>query len=603
MRKHIRYLALFLLMLMLIVIPSSCRHEASDDDAYTESDAAYKDGENGASEDKSENRDDDSSDGDLSPKNDVPQGGSDGNNAAQNGSSGPSGQDKKGYIEDENGIVVTARPDISYNSDYIIINDKNVDYKSIPEEEQGLEKSERRATEASKYDFDNNPIINRDRQQNKSCLPSFNIDDTGFVREGTRLSNLRGKTLAFFTADNFAAWSYRDEKGRTIDEWEWFNQLKRELGLNIKYTVKQHNQSTQAALTAMNSGAACDIVYSNHVVFPSALCISRSLTNLININNLGSSPGVCKKTMDLCKWGNTLRLVSPIGCVDVLWYNETLAQQLGLPDPHIMWENGMWDWNSFKRFLNSAPAALSDGSPLCAFVEWTHNASYIWPSTNGCVYMQIDSENYVPAILNAWDNPKTIEAWEFITTVHNSVSFGCDENGDGSEEAHLGLYEGTTLMSATMYTQVYRDTEYSKNIRINWVPYPKSPNECGQEICQFYGFGMMLPKKTANENNVYAALKFMELWATRFTESLFDNLNTFEYHRFNYKERKQYFDFVTQNVVFGLAMNDFEGSQVYTRTNFFEAFCGTGEYNVKTEAAKASNFILSYVEDCMKFGE
>lgn len=158
-------------------------------------------------------------------------------------------------------------------------------------------------------------------------------------------------------------------------------------------------------------------------------------------------------------------------------------------------------------------------------------------------------------------------------------------------------------MSATMYTQVYRDTEYSKNIRINWVPYPKSPNECGQEICQFYGFGMMLPKKTANANNVYAALKFMELWATRFTESLFDNLNTFEYHRFNYKERKQYFDFVTQNVVFGLAMNDFEGSQVYTRTNFFEAFCGTGEYNVKTEAAKASNFILSYVEDCMKFGE
>lgn len=86
----------------------------------------------------------------------------------------------------------------------------------------------------------------------------------------------------------------------------------------------------------------------------------------------------------------------------MLWYNETLAQQLGLPDPHIMWENGMWDWNSFKSFLNSAPAALSDGSPLCAFVEWTHNSSYIWPSTNGCVYMKIDSENYVPAILNAW---------------------------------------------------------------------------------------------------------------------------------------------------------------------------------------------------------
>lgn len=611
MRKHIRCLALFLAMLMLLVILCSCKHEASDDDAYTDSDVTHEDADNGTNE----NENGASGGGSLKSEA-TAQGGSAGGDAAQSGSAGSSSaqsdgsassyREENGYGEDvvigDAGDFGIVRDDIIYDDDYVITTIIDP-YKSVPEAEQGLEKSERRATEMSKYNFDCNPIINRDRQQNKEAMPSFDIDGTCFVRDGTRLSALRGKTLEFFTADNFAAWSYRDEKGRTIDEWEWFKQLKRELGLNIKYTVKQHNASTQAALTAMNSGAACDIVYSNHVVFPSVLCISRSLTELININNLGSSPGVCKKTMDLCKWGNTLRLVSPIGCVDVLWYNETLAQQLGIPDPHIMWENGLWDWNSFKRFLNAAPAALSDGSPLCAFVEWTHNSSYIWPSTNGSVYMQIDAESTAPAVINAWDSSKTIEAWEFITGVHNSVSFGCDENGDGCEEAHLGLYEGTTLMSATMYTQVYRDTEYSKNIRINWVPYPKSPNESGREICQFYGFGMMLPKKTANEANVNVALKFMELWATRFTESLFDNLNTFEYHRFNYNERKQYFDFVTRNVVFGLAMNDFEGSQVYTRTNFFEAFYGTGEFNVKTEAAKASNFILSYLVDCLKFGE
>ena len=143
--------------------------------------------------------------------------------------------------------------------------------------------------------------------------------------------------------------------------------------------------------------------------------------------------------------------------------------------------------------------------------------------------------------MTAWDNPKTLEAWEFITSVHNSVEFGSDADGEGMEQAHLGLYEGTTLMSATMFTQVYRDTEYSKNIRINWVPYPKSNNPYGQEICQYYGFGMMLPQKTVHEYNVDIALKFMELWATRFTESLFDNLNTFEYYNFNYKQRKQYF--------------------------------------------------------------
>ena len=46
---------------------------------------------------------------------------------------------------------------------------------------------------------------------------------------------------------------------------------------------------------------------------PQALCVSRSITSFVNINNLGSSPGVCKNTMDVCRWGNTLRVVAPIG--------------------------------------------------------------------------------------------------------------------------------------------------------------------------------------------------------------------------------------------------------------------------------------------------
>lgn len=137
-----------------------------------------------------------------------------------------------------------------------------------------------RATEASKYNFDQNPLINRDRQQNKGLAPSFNIDDTGFVRAGTKIADLKKKTLAFYTADNFAAWSYRNEKGVTIDEWEWFSQLKKEYGLTIKYTKSQHMKSTESALQAMNAGKPCDIIYSNHVVFPSSLCITRHLPTL-----------------------------------------------------------------------------------------------------------------------------------------------------------------------------------------------------------------------------------------------------------------------------------------------------------------------------------
>ena len=617
MKKLSRYLAVLLIVLMFASMAVSCKKGPADDESGV---ADTDNGENSSTEGGNTEGGDDgkggtSTDGKDNNNNNNGSGG--GNNGGGGGGSGATdnngnkvdvSDDEKihhdGYSEDKDGNVTDTKTDEAYDENFHYETTITNDNGFIPDEEQGLEKSERRATEASKYNFDQNPLINRDRQQNKGLAPSFNIDDTGFVRAGTKIADLKNKTLAFYTADNFAAWSYRNEKGVTIDEWEWFSQLKKEYGLTIKYTKSQHMKSTESALQAMNAGKQCDIIYSNHVVFPSSLCITRSITDVVNINNLGSSPGVCKNTMDTAKWGNTLRLIAPIGVVDVIWYNQTLTQELGLSDPHLMWEKGKWSWSSFSDYMKSVPAKNNRGEDLVAFVQWPSNASYIWPSTNGSPRIYIDADADKPALINNWLKPETLEAWEFITGVCNSINYGCSaETTPGNQKEHLGLYNGTTIMSATMYTQVYRDTEYSKKVQINWVPYPKSDNANGKEVCQYYGFGMMLPKKTSKPDNVNIALKFMELWATRFTETIFDNLNTFEYYNFNYKQRKQYFDFVTKNVVFALAMNDFEGSTLSSDTNFFKCFTGDPAYNVRTEATKGANIVQNYIKDSMKFGQ
>lgn len=616
MKKLSRYLAVLLIVLMFASMAVSCKKGPADDESGV-ADTDNGEGsstEGGNTEGGDDGSGDTSTDGKDNNNNNNGSGGGNNNGGSGSGATDDNGNkvdvsdDEKihhdGYSEDKDGNVTDTKTDEAYDENFHYETTITNDNGFIPDEEQGLEKSERRATEASKYNFDQNPLINRDRQQNKGLAPSFNIDDTGFVRAGTKLADLKNKTLAFYTADNFAAWSYRNEKGVTIDEWEWFSQLKKEYGLTIKYTKSQHMKSTESALQAMNAGKQCDIVYSNHVVFPSSLCITRSITDVININNLGSSPGVCKNTMDTAKWGNTLRLIAPIGVVDVIWYNQTLTQELGLSDPHLMWEKGKWSWSSFSDYMKSVPAKNNRGEDLVAFVQWPSNASYIWPSTNGSPRIYIDADADKPSLINNWLKPETLEAWEFITGVCNSVNYGSSaETTPGNQKEHLGLYNGTTIMSATMYTQVYRDTEYSKKVQINWVPYPKSDNENGKEICQYYGFGMMLPKKTSKPDNVNIALKFMELWATRFTETIFDNLNTFEYYNFNYKQRKQYFDFVTKNVVFALAMNDFTGSTLSSDTNFFKCFTGDPAYNVRTEATKGANIVQNYIKESMKFGQ
>ena len=616
MKKLSRYLAVLLIVLMFASMAVSCKKGPADDESGV---ADTDNGEGSSTEGGNTEGGDDgkggtSTDGKDNNNNNNGSGGGNNNGGSGSGATDNNGNkvdvsdDEKihhdGYSEDKDGNVTDTKTDEAYDENFHYETTITNDNGFIPDEEQGLEKSERRATEASKYNFDQNPLINRDRQQNKGLAPSFNIDDTGFVRAGTKSADLKNKTLAFYTADNFAAWSYRNEKGVTIDEWEWFSQLKKEYGLTIKYTKSQHMKSTESALQAMNAGKQCDIIYSNHVVFPSSLCITRSITDVVNINNLGSSPGVCKNTMDTAKWGNTLRLIAPIGVVDVIWYNQTLTQELGLSDPHLMWEKGKWSWSSFSDYMKSVPAKNNRGEDLVAFVQWPTNASYIWPSTNGSPRIYIDADADKPALINNWLKPETLEAWEFITGVCNSINYGSsEETTPGNQKEHLGLYNGTTIMSATMYTQVYRDTEYSKKVQINWVPYPKSDNANGKEVCQYYGFGMMLPKKTSKPDNVNIALKFMELWATRFTETIFDNLNTFEYYNFNYKQRKQYFDFVTKNVVFALAMNDFTGSTLSSDTNFFKCFTGDPAYNVRTEATKGANIVQNYIKESMKFGQ
>ncbi len=612
MKKLSRLIAVLIILLMLGTLSVSCKKQANDDD-----EAVIGTEEEGSTENSTEDGNDDGG------KEDGGKNEQDTNKNPQNNQSGgnninktPTAQDKQEAIdkaeqqgegagswkEDEEGNIIETG-DHKYDEEYRIEGAVTNDNGFIPDEEQGLEKSERFATEQSKYNFDQNPLINRDRQVNREAMPSFDINDTGFVRKGIKIADLRGVKLQFFTADTFAAWSYRNKKGETITEWQWFKDLKSEIGLDIKYTVKKHGDSINSALQSMNSGKQCDVIYTNHAILcPQALCVSKSITSLVNINNLGSSPGVCKTTMDMCKWGNTLRLIAPIGVVDILWYNQTLNQELNLSDPHIMWEKGVWDWDSFKKYLMSAPKTTKDGSELVTWTCFTSNIPYSWDSTNGKAGLQIENEAKVPTISNNWGDSQVLRAWEFIASVNQVVNYkqsgGWSTTAAGGQVEHIGLYLGTTLMSATMYTQVYRDTEYSKHIQINWVPFPKATTETGRETCQYYGFGMALPRKTIKPDNESYALKFMELWATRFTETYFDNLNTFEYYNFNYKQRKQFFDFVTQNVVYSAT-----GSVPYHEYgNLLSALGGNAAYNAMTEAEKYKNEAAKDLIEAMKYG-
>jgi ABC-type glycerol-3-phosphate transport system substrate-binding protein len=79
--------------------------------------------------------------------------------------------------------------------------------------------------------------------------------------------------------------------------------------------------------------------------------LSQPLDPYVNTNLIGNSPGVDLRTLEQTKWGGTYRCIAPIGAVDVIWYNESMVEQLGLKDPHTAWKNGKWNWEAWKEFL------------------------------------------------------------------------------------------------------------------------------------------------------------------------------------------------------------------------------------------------------------
>ena len=349
----------------------------------------------------------------------------------------------------------------------------------------------------------------------------------------------------------------------------------------------------------MNAGKALDIIPTHVGGFPKFLNLSQALDPYINIQNLGNSPGVDEMTLNETKWGGTYRCISPIGAVNVLWYNQSMVEEFGLKDPHKTWQEGNWNWDTYKAFVTSVPATTSDGKPLSAYMQCSSDTMYSWPLTNGLAPIQIDTKSSTPNLINNWLDQKTLQAWEFISGVYKSIKIA-------NESEYSNLYKNGTLMMADAVNLMnsWENEEYARNHKYNWVPFPKATTATGRDVAFNYGYTMMIPKKVKTQSNIPYAVKFMELWACRFTEAIFDYFATSCYIGFNYAQRKEYFDFVIHNTYFGVQMNEWDmltGDNKSAMNRFFSAQKNQS-YNIVTEANAVKNIVEQAITDCLAYG-
>ncbi len=452
-----------------------------------------------------------------------------------------------------------------------------------------------------KYDMASNPLLAESKAKNTGTAPSFDIDTTGFVKNNIKLADLKGKSLTLITALDGGFFFYQGPNGEMLDEWDWFDSMKKTYGLNLKCIKSRFDKAPTQCVTYMNSGKALDIIPTHRAGFPQYFLLGRALDPYINMQYINNSPGVDNRTLEQTKWDNTYRCISPIGAVDIIWYNEKMVNALGIKDPHTLWQEGKWDFDAFEDFQKSVPKTNLEGNTLTGFGGSMPDLIQFFPRGNGVSVFDLKTEGGKTKLIHNFNEQRSLDAMTWLAGV-------CIDNEwiarRKSEETQRDMYsDGTCIMASTLHLMGnWSELDYAKSQEYNWVPYPKGPADGASNICMNYGATMMLPKKTKSENNIPYAVKFMELWANRFTEAIYDYLGQSCFN-FSYAERKAYFDFAVQNNYFECGARVWE-SLTGTEKKYFEEFRWSfynPNYNVATTLARVQNIVDKAVENSMDF--
>ncbi|MBR6793454.1 MAG: hypothetical protein IKM48_03730 [Clostridia bacterium] len=572
MKKFCKIIAVIMAVLMLVTMATACKNSSDDefDGVFNPGGDTVQDGNNQTNQGGEDNTDDPS--GSTPGDDNTPDGSSQGDKKPSGGTQGDknptNGDDKKPG------------------------NDGEPTKKPVDQEQANKE-----YVASEKYNMDNNPLLFEGKKENTKFELNFDLDTTGFVKNNIKIADLKGKTLNLITGVRYGCWEFKNDKGEYVSEFDWFDECKKLFGLNVKYTISRFDQADQQALTYMNAGKALDIIGTHVGGFPKYLNLSRPLDPYINIQNKGNSPGVCEMTLEQTKWGGSYRCMSAIGAVNVMWYNQSLVEQFNLKDPHKLFQEDKWDWDAFEAFMKSIPKTTPEGKELKAYRQCGSDMKYSWPLTNGCGDIEIDTKSKEPNLINNWLDDRTVAAREFISRVCKSVNYG------GS---FGNLYTDGTLMMSDAYNMNpnFDSTDYGKAHKYNWVPFPKANTPTGRYVAFNYGFTQMLAKKMKTESNAPYAVKFMELWANRFTEANYDFFSQNTSIAMDYKAKKEHFEFCINNTYFGVQMNEWDmvtGDNKKAFSQFSSSYTNP-QYNVTTEGKAVANIVEQAIKDCLIYG-
>jgi len=318
-----------------------------------------------------------------------------------------------------------------------------------------------------------NPLVFEGKPANDKVVPSYTLAfDT---------SVLKDKTVTLFTtADStFSA--------GTATEKKWFDSLRGEYGVTVKYSLRGDSTLYSSQLIAQKSGLTLDLITTRINDVVSSLSLMRSAEQFVAQTQAPlHSPSVFEKTGK--------KVFTAQGNARMLWYNTAIIDD---DSPYTLALTDSWTTDVLSA---TALGVRNKSNRLIECNNWTAFGSAGASNTvgffNGAVAFSLTSD-------------KSIATYSQFNTILQG-----DPLNTSTEHS---FSKGNTAF-------IYTDFVSKQNFNVSFAPIPKQSTD-GKLVADYCGVGLGI-SATASDESAQTAAVVAQLWSARYTESRVDSLLT-----------------------------------------------------------------------------
>ena len=182
-----------------------------------------------------------------------------------------------------------------------------------------------------------------------------------------------------------------------------------------------------------------------------------------------------------------------------LYYNKTMFEQAGLPDPYELQEAGEWTWEA----MLDAAKKLTTGTQFGLGADPAMLGEYLIFS-NGAQLLDTDTGEVT------FDSPEAMEGLEFMSALINEHKVYKQNEGSNWNDPRQYFNEGLIAM-----TQGWTwEAEPRLELPFEWgyVFWPKGPNATDHVTPVSNSSGLVIPKGVKDPEIVYQIWEDMQLW-------------------------------------------------------------------------------------------